>query len=146
MFRFLHYLRIAFSVTCGLAFVLLIVLWVRSYWFTDGTKNLEIVSMRGKMYFYEAFAYTQTPTRADFLPANWMLRKYLGLQTLIGPPGRNLVPYGDGVAVPYCCVAPFILMLAVVPWLRWRFSLSTLLIATTLVAVVLGLIVWAARK
>ena len=28
------------------------------------------------------------------------------------------------------------------PWLRWRFSLRTLLIATTLVAVVLGLIVW----
>jgi hypothetical protein len=26
--------------------------------------------------------------------------------------------------------------------LRWRFSLRTLLIATTLVAVVLGLIVW----
>ncbi len=35
--------------------------------------------------------------------------------------------------------------LAAVPWLPWsnRFSLRTLLIATTLVAVVLGLIVWA---
>ena len=31
--------------------------------------------------------------------------------------------------------------LAVAPWLRWRFTLRTLLIATTLVAVVLGLIV-----
>ena len=31
---------------------------------------------------------------------------------------------------------------AISPWLRWRFSLRTLLIATTLVAVVLGLIVW----
>ena len=31
---------------------------------------------------------------------------------------------------------------AAIPWLRWRFSLRTLLIATTLVAVVLGLIVW----
>jgi hypothetical protein len=29
-----------------------------------------------------------------------------------------------------------------VPWLRWRFSLRTLLIATALVAVVVGLIVW----
>ena len=28
------------------------------------------------------------------------------------------------------------------PWIKWRFSLRTLLIATTLVAVVLGLIVW----
>ncbi len=31
--------------------------------------------------------------------------------------------------------------LATAPWLRFRFSLRTLLIATTLVAVVLGLIV-----
>jgi hypothetical protein len=30
-------------------------------------------------------------------------------------------------------------------WIRWRFSLRTLLFATTLVAVVLGLVVWAAR-
>jgi hypothetical protein len=38
--------------------------------------------------------------------------------------------------------------LSVVPWLgkiRWRYSLRTLLIATTLVAVVLGLIVWAVK-
>jgi hypothetical protein len=39
-------------------------------------------------------------------------------------------------------------VVAVVPWirqLRLRFSLRTMLIATTLVAVVLGLIVWAVR-
>ena len=36
------------------------------------------------------------------------------------------------------------LVSAAAPWLRWscRFSLRTLLIATTLVAVVLGLVVW----
>jgi hypothetical protein len=31
--------------------------------------------------------------------------------------------------------------LAVAPWFKWRFSLSTLLIATTLVAVGLGIVV-----
>jgi hypothetical protein len=36
--------------------------------------------------------------------------------------------------------------LAPLSWLHWRFSLRTILIATTLVAVVLGLVVWAARK
>jgi hypothetical protein len=38
--------------------------------------------------------------------------------------------------------------LAGVPWTWWtnRFSLRTLLIATTLVAVGMGLIVWAARS
>jgi len=30
-----RYLRIAFSVTCGIACVLLVVLWVRSYWSVD---------------------------------------------------------------------------------------------------------------
>jgi hypothetical protein len=39
------------------------------------------------------------------------------------------------------CVA-----VAGLPWLRWRFSLRTLLIVTTLVAVVLGLAVYAGRK
>jgi len=34
---------------------------------------------------------------------------------------------------------------ATAPWLRWQFSLRTLLIATTLVAVVLGVIVWMSR-
>lgn len=36
-------------------------------------------------------------------------------------------------------------LLAAAPWVPTRFSLRTLLIATTLVAVVLGLIVWAAN-
>jgi Flp pilus assembly protein protease CpaA len=39
-------------------------------------------------------------------------------------------------------------MLAAVPWVRWckQFSLRTLLIATALVGVVLGLAVYAARR
>jgi hypothetical protein len=38
-------------------------------------------------------------------------------------------------------------LMSAVPWIRWsnRFSLRTLLIVTMLVAVVLGLAVWAAR-
>jgi hypothetical protein len=34
---------------------------------------------------------------------------------------------------------------AAAPWFRYRFTLRTLLIATTLVALVLGLLVWTAR-
>ena len=37
-------------------------------------------------------------------------------------------------------------VLGVTPWLRWKFSLRTLLIATTLIAVVLGLVVWLMRS
>jgi hypothetical protein len=49
------------------------------------------------------------------------------------------------VRVPHCLTVLFVSALATLPWLRWRFSLRTLLIATTLVAAVLGLVVWAAR-
>ena len=50
---------------------------------------------------------------------------------------------------PFWLVSVAVATLGVAPWigcLRWRFSLRTLLIATTLVAVVLGLAVYAARK
>jgi hypothetical protein len=50
------------------------------------------------------------------------------------------------IRVPnWLLVVPLAIAVAI-PWLRWRFSLRTLLIATTLVAVVLGLIVYAARQ
>jgi hypothetical protein len=48
-------------------------------------------------------------------------------------------------AFPHWFVVLLFTTLAAAPWLFkicWRFSLRTLLIATTLVAVVLGLIVW----
>ena len=54
--------------------------------------------------------------------------------------------FGSGVAVvvPYWFLELLAVAAAAAPWLRppKRFSLHTLLIATTLVAVVLGLIVW----
>jgi hypothetical protein len=53
--------------------------------------------------------------------------------------------YNEGVlSLPYWFVIAMSAALATVPWLRWRFTLRTLLIATTLVAVMLGLIVWSA--
>ncbi len=55
--------------------------------------------------------------------------------------------YGHGFGGKVSLLHPIAIAaaLAALPWLRWRFSLRTLLIATTLVAVVLGLIMWAVR-
>src|SRR5262245_12610945 len=50
---------------------------------------------------------------------------------------RNSVPQQTSV-----CLGIVTIGSALAPWLRWRFTLRPLLIATTLVAVVLGLIVW----
>jgi len=52
---------------------------------------------------------------------------------------------GGGITIPLSqpiFVSAMILALAWLPWQRWKFGLRTLLIATTLVAIVLGLIVW----
>ena len=48
------------------------------------------------------------------------------------------------VYLPHWLPAMIVAAIGTAPWLPWfsRFSLRTLLIATTLVAVVLGLIVW----
>jgi hypothetical protein len=49
--------------------------------------------------------------------------------------------------VPYWCPVCLSVLLATSPWFGMprRYSLRTLSIATTLVAVLLGLIVWAAK-
>ena len=49
------------------------------------------------------------------------------------------------IGLPHWFALVVVALLATSPWLSYRFSLRTLLIATTLVAVVLGLIVWSAR-
>ena len=46
------------------------------------------------------------------------------------------------LSAPHWFVALLAVGISILPWLRWRFSLRTLLIATTLVAVVLGVVVW----
>jgi hypothetical protein len=57
--------------------------------------------------------------------------------------GRRVTPAGTTayVYVPHWFAACLVAIFAALPRLRWRFSLRTLLIAMTLVAVVLGLII-----
>jgi hypothetical protein len=47
-----------------------------------------------------------------------------------------------GIIVPHLGLASIAALIAPVSYVPWRFSLRTLLIATTLIAVGLGLIVW----
>jgi hypothetical protein len=52
------------------------------------------------------------------------------------------VPSSIGILIPYWLPVLLIGTLSALPWLPWTFSLRTLLIATTLSAVLLGLVVW----
>jgi hypothetical protein len=49
------------------------------------------------------------------------------------------------IIIPYWSFLASVVVVASLPWLKWRFSLRTLLIATTLVAVGIGVVVMTLR-
>ena len=143
-------LRIAWSVGWGLACVLLIMLWIRSYKNDDAVQAppssdpLVLRSSKGQLTFWRPhLAAPSEPTKMliededDLLNGSrrWMFWGF----------GRVPIHPRSIVLVPHWFPVVFVAALAAIPrrcQLCWRFSLRTLLIATTLVAIVLGLIVW----
>src|SRR6478609_241719 len=68
-------LRIAWSVGCGIACVLLIVLWVRSYWWFDNvnfstTETKVVQSFDGVMSFHYRRTFTE-PGITSYTYENW---------------------------------------------------------------------------
>jgi hypothetical protein len=59
--------------------------------------------------------------------------------------GTNHGPTHDAVFLPVWFAVVLTAAFAAAPWLRWRYSLRSLLLATTLIAVVLGLICYAVQ-
>ena len=146
-------LRIAFSATCLIACVLLIVLWVRSY-----PPNGDQSSVRG------IFCYSSQGTIITLKPnISWAanpdysvndLGNDMNLVVTIEPHDSPIGFYAAWpsasewvVQVPHWFLVLIFAALAAAPWIRWskRFTLRTLLIATTLIAVVLGAIAYAVR-
>jgi hypothetical protein len=171
-------LRIAWSVAWGIVAVLLIALWVLSYWWFDqfiravsASAYFGCTSVQGQI----ELGLTNDPSlSATFVKNRWLWKRFpmsRWQEALDGPvayyvasaPGPFLsisirkpsfsttsfstsTPAADAYEanVPYWMLVVIVSLAAVGPWLPWsnRFSLRTLLIATTLVAVGLGLIVW----
>ena len=136
-------LRIAFSGLCGLAAVLLVVLWARSYsrYYSveiyRAPTGLSISTQNGTVAFY-TFPYSLN-SKIDYassaLGPNDFMRETYGIRY------RRSAGESEIYIHYWLLVAPLAVLSALfaVPSLRWRFSLRTLLIATTLVALVLGL-------
>ena len=119
--RFLK-LRIVWSVTCGTLCLLLIALWVRSY------RDLDLIElgilawpMDGNLIIYDPFP---RPERIE----------------------EGQIYFGDGsTRLPMWILVCEVTAVAAIPWIRWRFSLRTLLIVTALAAVLMWMIAWEMR-
>jgi hypothetical protein len=148
-------LQVVWSVWWGVAAVLLCVLWMRSFHTNThdiisgkitGTQSVAVLSEWGKVSLgvYNTQDYVTGPYQ--------LFHADDGSWAGGGTYGRFY--FGTTANSAKVLLPHYFLMLvtgiaAALPWLvrrwRWRFSLRTLLIATTLVAVVLGLVVWASR-
>jgi hypothetical protein len=148
-------LRIAWSVAWGVVAVLLAVLCVRSYWWLDSvwrytpTGGMRLDSLCGKIIFKVASVSGQvatvvvdTKSTKHMIPAGG--DAYFGIKFYLGFLLRREAN-GFALFIPYWFLTLLAIAFAPLSWLRWRFGLRTLLIATTLVAVVLGLVVYASR-
>ena len=143
-------LRIAWSVGWGILCLLLIVLWVRSYWRTDSVqipcwhKYFFVISGEGLLYanptFNSAqepgFSVTTKPIKIPLLFVNdrsryrdcYWVRSVTWLGTTM-------------IYVPYWIPAVVLAAVGTISWMiPSRFSLRTLLIGMTVFAVALGLI------
>jgi len=149
----LRRLKIAWTVFSAALTVALCVLWVRSYrsadfigWTFPGGLRLTINSEVGRLGFARRSVQVAAQMRQGFSSraigpesAQMMQQLYRQQETVWGFGGTS------GFHVPHWFAAIFFAALAAVPWLPWNFSLRTMLIVITLVAVVLGLVVWPNR-
>ena len=156
-------LRITLSVGWGVVAVLLCVLWVRSYWRHDSCavalSSSRFVGLGSAHGALRAFG-------SDYKPDEWGKAVWVKESGAINNPSDHQIhassryyhalgfgierfPTSLLIVWPYWFGVLLVGTFAIVPWirqLRWKFSLRTLLIATTLAGVVLGLAVWAMKR
>jgi hypothetical protein len=144
-------LRIAWSVLWGLACVLLIVLWVRSYTWLEGI-DIPIATNRALQFgsLPGAFAVALRTVPEEFKVVRRPVEEWRKLHK--GPSqwwgGMMRSQSTKAVYLPFWLLVSCAAIFAAVPWkgqLRDRFSLRTLLIVMTFFGLLLGLVVYASR-
>jgi len=152
-------LRIAWSAICAIACVLWIALWIRSFslydrlhWQVSPNRVLSASSVKGK-WTASTYEYQSQPTlvlRHRHANDRAVILEELVPEKMTYKVGvvLHVIDMGSGTKIiaPHAVVAALLTAAGVAPWLRLRFSLRTLLIAMTLVAVGLGLVVYALRN
>jgi hypothetical protein len=154
-------LRIAWSVVWGVAAVLLIVLWVRSYSHVNNPK-ITIYSRGDELSHLDSqkrlWRATSSQGAIQLSATNqnpiWQFEPTAppqggGWTTSLAQPkflGFGYLQLGRSASIvfPVWFLLILCIILATCPWIshvRWRFTVRTLLIATTLLAIILGLLV-----
>jgi len=160
MSGYLRHLRIVWSAACGIACVLLILLWVRSYWWIDHLQRLsstfvsDICPYDGKLVFNWSSDAENLELAKLYPVTEWHLwaRTVESWRGQSAPPLRKrlLQPFSltlspNQLVIPFWALVILASSFSALPWvpkLRWQFSLRTLLVVTTLFAAVLGLMFW----
>src|SRR3954467_11232338 len=121
-------LRIAWSVGCGIACVLLIALWIRSYWHIDiiETRKPFPASAVGS-----GFGITLARLYKEPMSPQWSVRTYSTknqekMETIFGF-SVDSSAFEFVITFPHWLILSFLGILAVFARLPWRFSLRTML-------------------
>jgi hypothetical protein len=150
-------LRIAWSVVWGIIAVLLCVLWMRSYTMYDqldgnnfGDWQFTYASQNGRQLLTGINQSFPVKSQYPWFHLRCMPADLRGGFGTWGLDWQIKAPYPASYQVncPHWFLVMDAALLALLPWvrhLRWRFSLRTLLIATTLVALVLEVVLYLSR-
>jgi hypothetical protein len=151
-------LRIAWSVAWGILCLLLIALWLRSYWWRDnygfsffGRQIVDANSMYGQLTLYwhddgpEPNRLGLRTKRVKDHMAD--MERLLGRPEVVPRPHFRLLRQQpvSYLLLPHWSVVLVIAVAAGASWLPFRFSLRTLLIGMTVIAALLGFVIWAAE-
>jgi hypothetical protein len=138
-------LRIAWSVLWGVVAVLLCVLWVQSYSrFGSIVVPSHYKSSTGRIE--SGYGKVLVTWQTHDYPRSWEITSSRIFSSNMWREWRwHFSSEYVEIGCPYWALVVASAAVAACSWLRWRFSVRTLLIATTLVAVVLGAIVYASR-
>jgi hypothetical protein len=142
-FRF----RLFVSATCATLCVLMVALWIRSYWKWEGS----FLFIRSTAIGIESANGLFVPYyRSDLQFAEPQVFHY---HTFPRPYERHHLPFswqdwsGKYLYLPHWFVAHIFATGAILPWISWRkFSVKRLLLLTTYFAVLCGLIITSRRS
>src|SRR5262245_15175643 len=150
--KVLRGLRIAWSVWWGIVCVLLVALWVRSYVAEVRLSGHYSASYGFRVYSSWGCVVCYVPNM-PFQPSTYPWHLALDAQHWLQKSDARIASIPKlyyhsqemWATLPHWFLLGLCGPLAVTPWVIRRFSLRSLLVATTLIAVVLGLGVWLRR-